>query len=119
MSKIITTVSFATLAVLSGFYMNAQAQQDAATGSSPAPAAVRVQDSPEADSGTPEAKAERIHIDDGSIQIDELRVRGETQSIQVKPQGNMPSYEVVPDSPAQPSDRNNNAGQRVWRVLSF
>jgi hypothetical protein len=40
--------------------------------------------------------------------IDELRVGGETQSIDVKPKGGMPAYQIHPSS-----------GERSWKVLGF
>lgn len=90
------------------------AQQDPTVPESPTH--LRSQSEPEfEDSKTPEAKTERIHIEDSTTQIDELRVRGETQNIRVTPK-NMPAYEVIPDNP---SAGRNNAGKRVWRVLDF
>lgn len=81
------------------------------------PVYLRSQSEPEFEnSKTPEAKTERIHIEDNGTQIDELRVRGETQSIRVTPNGNLPAYEVIPNNPS--SDRNGG-GKRVWRVLNF
>lgn len=83
------------------------------------PTHLRSQDSPEFEkSRVPEAKTERIHLDESSAQIDELRVRGETQSIQVTPKGRLPTYEVEPNNAAASSGRNTG-GKRVWRVLNF
>ncbi len=57
---------------------------------------------------TVEQRTERIHIEDSSTVIDEVRVGGETKSIDVKPTGGMPAYQVEPTS-----------GERSWKVLGF
>ena len=58
--------------------------------------------------GAVEKRTERIHIEDTGAKIDELRIGGETKSIDVKPKGNMPAYQVAPTS-----------GERTWKVLGF
>ncbi len=55
-----------------------------------------------------EQRTERIHIEDNSTIIDEVRIGGETKSIDVKPKGVMPAYQVAPTS-----------GERSWKVLGF
>ena len=55
-----------------------------------------------------EQRIERIHIEDKATAIDEVRVGGETRTIDVKPKNGMPVYQV---SPAD--------GQRSWKVLGF
>ncbi len=55
-----------------------------------------------------EQRTERIRVEDGGAVIDELRVGGETKSIDVQPKGGMPSYQVAPKS-----------GERSWKVLGF
>lgn len=111
---------YLALAAVTGYFTlslasYAQTQQDPTVPD--APTHLRSQAEPEfEDSKTPEAKTERIHIEDSSTQIDELRVRGETQNIRVTPKGGMPSYEVIPNNP---SSGRNNSGKRVWRVLDF
>jgi len=55
-----------------------------------------------------EPRIERIHIEDDNTVIDELRVGGETRSIDVKPKGGLPAYQVAPTS-----------GERSWKVLGF
>jgi len=57
---------------------------------------------------TVEQRTERIHIEDNSAVIDEVRVGGETKSIDVKPKSGMPAYQVAPTS-----------GERSWKVLGF
>ena len=55
-----------------------------------------------------EQRVERIHLEDGGSIIDELRIGGETKSINVQPKGGMPAYQVGPVS-----------GERSWKVLGF
>jgi hypothetical protein len=56
---------------------------------------------------TPEPKVEVLKTADDSVQIEELRVRGVTQSANVKPRG-LPAYEV-----------SNTQGVRTWRLFTF
>ena len=58
--------------------------------------------------GAVEKRTERIHIEDSGASIDELRVGGETKTIDVKPKGGMPAYQVQPAS-----------GERSWKILGF
>ena len=51
---------------------------------------------------------ERIHVEGGATQIEELRVGGETRSITVQPKGGLPAYDVQPTT-----------GTRAWKVLGF
>lgn len=71
----------------------------------------------------PEPAVQRQVTEDDQVRIEELKVRGQTQSITVtsKLRGLKGSqYEVVPDSGARdPSQPGHANGQRVWRVLSF
>jgi hypothetical protein len=55
-----------------------------------------------------EKRTERIHIEDTGARIDELRIGGETKTIDVKPKGDMPAYQVAPTS-----------GERSWKILGF
>jgi hypothetical protein len=55
-----------------------------------------------------EKRTERIHVEDTGAKIDELRIGGETKTINVKPKGDMPAYQVAPTS-----------GERTWKVLGF
>jgi hypothetical protein len=72
----------------------------------------------------PEPKVERIVVEDEKVRIEELRVRGQTQRVVVKPK-NAAEYEIV--APAQGRDPSQNrangnpgaGGQRVWNVLKF
>jgi hypothetical protein len=66
-------------------------------------------------------RVERITHEDGLSRIDELRVGGQTRSIDVQPKNGAPAYQVAPaqnaESPGQGS--KGNAGKSSWRVLSF
>lgn len=72
-----------------------------------------------------EPKVQRIVVEDDNARIEELRVRGQTQRIVIKPKiGNARPYEIVPadgarDLSAGPDASRGAAGQRVWNVLSF
>ena len=71
----------------------------------------------------PEPRVERHVAEDDQVRIEELRVRGQTQSIVVKSKirGIRPSeYEIVPPSAARdPSVAGQSNGQRVWHFFSF
>lgn len=72
----------------------------------------------------PEPATQRIVIQDDGARIEELRVRGLTQRIVVKPR-NAAEYEIVPAASGRdPSQNRANAnagagGQRVWNLLKF
>jgi len=69
-------------------------------------------------------RVERITHEDALSRIDELRVGGQTQRIDVQPKNGAPAYQIQPsqgqpsalDSATQPS---GNAGRSSWRILSF
>lgn len=67
-------------------------------------------------------KVERITHEDALSRIDELRVGGQTRSIDVSPKNGAPAYQVAPaqvsDSPSQGAG-SGRAGKSSWRVLSF
>jgi hypothetical protein len=58
--------------------------------------------------GAIEKRTEHIRIEDAGTRIDELRVGGETKSIDVQPKGGMPAYQVAPTT-----------GERTWKILGF
>lgn len=61
-----------------------------------------------------------IHHEDAGNSIDEIREGAETRSITVKPNNNMPSYNIMPDARnSQPGRYGSQNGQRVWRVMNF
>jgi len=76
------------------------------------------------DSKVPEPKVERIVLQDDNARIEELRVRGQTQKVTVKPK-NAAEYEIVAAPTGRdPSQNRANSqpgagGQRVWNILKF
>ena len=82
------------------------------------PAAVLAQGHP-----PPEPKVQHAVIDDDNVHIEELRVRGLSTSLVVKPK-HAAEYEVVPTPGGRdPSfgrlGSQGAAGQRVWNILKF
>ncbi|UXH79686.1 hypothetical protein [Roseateles amylovorans] len=73
----------------------------------------------------PDVKVERIVQEDDQVRIEETRVRGLTQKVVVKNKdGKTPEYEILlgdtgRDIPVRQGADRGNAGQRVWRLLSF
>lgn len=51
---------------------------------------------------------EQIRVEDRSVRIDELRIGGQTRSIEVQPKGTLPAYQIAPAT-----------GERSWKVLDF
>jgi hypothetical protein len=88
------------------------------------PAPPLVQESQQTE-GRKNQKVEHIRVEDEAVVIDEVRYAGQTQSITVKPKGNMPEYEIQPTDMARtrPGDHRDGissaTGQRVWNVLKF
>jgi hypothetical protein len=78
---------------------------------------------PAASAGEPNVKY--TVIDDDSTHIDELKVRGHTQRINVKPKiASLRGYEIITgDGSRDLSDgaatSRGAVGKRVWNVLSF
>lgn len=73
--------------------------------------------------GTPEPKVQLTVIEDDSVRIEELKVRGQTQRISVQPKG-MKGYEIIPadqgrDMSDSAGSQRGAAGKRVWRVFTF
>jgi len=71
-------------------------------------------------------KIERIHVDDGGAEVDELRYGGQTQSITVTPKNErMPQYEVVPSNSNSRtgqqggSDAGGGTGPTLWNIFKF
>ena len=71
---------------------------------------------------SPRDRIERITHEDKLTRIDELRVGGQTQSIDVTPKNGAPAYQIQPDN-GNSSDtggkRTGNAGRSSWRILNF
>jgi hypothetical protein len=68
-----------------------------------------------------EPAVQRIVVEDDSVRIDELRFRGQTQRISVKPKmAGAKAYDIVPGAAGNdPSQHKDSAGQRVWHLLTF
>ena len=69
-------------------------------------------------------RVEHIHVEDGGSRVDELRVGGQTRSINVQPKvGDMPAYEVQSNDGARASrnrgDGDGTNGTRVWNLKKF
>ena len=72
------------------------------------PASAPQKSSAPAEKGTIEKRTEHIRVEDEGSRIDELRIGGETKSIDVQPKGGMPAYQVQPTN-----------GERSWKILGF
>jgi hypothetical protein len=66
-----------------------------------------------------EQKTERIVHQDRGSRIEELRVGGQTRTIQVDTNSQVPGYQVQPIDPAQSSQDKGAAGKSSWRVIRF
>jgi hypothetical protein len=69
-------------------------------------------------------KIERIRLEDALTRIDEVRVGGQTQSIDVQPKADVPGYQVAPIAggsagPAQQGSPPSAQGVRTWKIFSF
>ena len=72
----------------------------------------------------PGDRIERITHEDALTRIDELRVDGQTQSIQVQPKNGAPAYQIQPRGAANPPGEtagrpSGNSGRSSWRLLDF
>ena len=72
----------------------------------------------------PGDRIERITHEDALTRIDELRVDGQTQSIQVQPKNGAPAYQIQPlggaNTPCETAGRpSGNSGRSSWRLLNF
>ncbi len=73
---------------------------------------------------SPRDRIERITNEDALTRIDEVRVGGETKSIDVQPKNGAPAYQINPDSSGSATSetggkRTGNAGRSSWRILNF
>ncbi|MDP1781565.1 MAG: hypothetical protein Q8L18_06710 [Hydrogenophaga sp.] len=73
---------------------------------------------------SPRDRIERITNEDALTRIDEVRVGGETKSIDVQPKNGAPAYQINPDSSGSTTGevggkRTGNAGRSSWRILNF
>ena len=72
----------------------------------------------------PGDRIERITTEDALTRVDEVRVDGQTQSIQVQPKNGAPAYQIQPDNGngaggESGGKRTGNAGRSSWRILNF
>jgi len=61
-------------------------------------------------------------VEDRQNRIDELKVRGETRRVVVRPKADgVMEYEIAPPSGATDTSqgRRSSAGERVWRFFTF
>ncbi len=89
----------------------------------PALAQVAPVDSPR-EPASPRDRIERITHEDKLTRIDEVRVGGQTQSIDVQPKNGAPAYQIQPDNGLSGGQemggkRTGNAGRSSWRILNF
>jgi hypothetical protein len=104
---------------VSAFAFAAAVAAAAPAAPSPAPAPQGTAAEPPASATAPEMVR---HVDeDDHVRVEELRVRGESRRIVVKPKmRGAKEYQIIPASGARdPSKGGSSAGERVWRVLSF
>lgn len=73
-----------------------------------APAASLEPQSVSINAGGIEKRTERLQLEDSGAKIDELRIGGETKTIDVTPKGGMPAYQIAPTT-----------GARSWKILGF
>ncbi|WP_372657080.1 hypothetical protein [Hydrogenophaga sp.] len=74
--------------------------------------------------GRPSSRVERITHEDALARVDELRVGGETKSIEVQPKNGLPGYQITPAQGGENlsegwGQRGGSTGKSSWRVLSF
>jgi hypothetical protein len=120
MSKSITLLPVArlsamALALAAAGIAQAQTTQPAENAATPVPA--------ESPAAKPSERIERITHEDALSRVDELRVGGQTRSIEVTPKNGAPAYEIAPapggadlsDNPAS----QGSTGRSRWRILNF
>ncbi|MDZ4361611.1 hypothetical protein [Hydrogenophaga sp.] len=76
------------------------------------------------EAASPRDRIERITHEDKLTRIEEVRVGGQTQSIDVQPKNGAPAYQIQPDNGNSTAGetggkRTGNAGRSSWRVLNF
>ena len=107
-------------AVLASAAAWAQPSTESAPAAAPAPSQQTTQENSAAPSRQNQ-RIERIRDEDAGSRVDELRVGGQTQNINVQPKvGKMPSYEVKPGNAAKDGINQNGSdgtnGRRVWNL---
>jgi hypothetical protein len=120
MFKSITFLPVARLSVLAMALAAACAVQ---AQTSEAPEATAAPVPAESPAAKPSERIERITHEDELSRVDELRVGGQTRSIEVTPKTGAPAYEITPaPGGANLSDGATNkgsTGRSRWRILNF
>jgi hypothetical protein len=71
-------------------------------------------------SSSAEPQVLRSVTEDDQVRIEELRVRGQTRRLTVRPKvKGMDSYEITPPEPGRAPGEDPKAGQRVWWSFTF
>ncbi len=71
-------------------------------------------------SRVPEPQVLNQVTEDDNVRIEELRVRGQTKRLTVKPKiKGLDGYEITPPEPGRAPADDPKAGQRVWWSFSF
>ena len=111
------------LSVAAAWPLAAQAAATAATTTAATAASTAPTLASSGETAPPERKVEHIQHQDQSVTIDELRVGGQTQSIEVKPSNDkLRPYQVQPDkADAGISDKSTTKGltNRSWKLFNF
>lgn len=69
---------------------------------------------------TPEPQVLHQVTEDDNVRIEELRVRGQTKRLTVKPKiRGVEPYEIATPEPGRAPGDDPKAGQRVWLSLTF
>ena len=99
-----------TLAAVALFILSAPVQAQTATAQG---------QTPQQPARALEQKTERITHEDAGSRIDELRVGGQTRSIDVQTKTAVPGYQVQPIDPSLSDEHKGKAGKSSWRLLNF
>ena len=63
------------------------------------------------------------HHEDAGSRIEELRIGGQTRSIEVQTKSGVPAYQVTPIEPSRPTEGTGQGaspeGKSSWRILKF
>ena len=71
-------------------------------------------------SRVPEPQVLNQVTEDDNVRIEELRVRGQTKRLTVKPKiKGLDGYEITPPEPGRAPSDDPKAGQRVWWSINF
>jgi hypothetical protein len=69
---------------------------------------------------TPEPQVLEQVTEDDNVRIEELRVRGQTRKLVVKPKiKGLDGYEIAAPEPGRAPSDDPKAGQRIWWSLKF